>query len=105
MALFELDDAIGRTGMAGTALADSRIGRNSRYSLITQFRQSVFACLAGYESDPAPIYDHYGQTEIGMVVNKHQRLDHTIRPGSAGFAMPGFRVVVLEEARQELGPN
>ena len=30
---------------------------------------------------------------------------HKVRPGSAGFAMPGYRMVVLDEAGQELGPN
>lgn len=53
----------------------------------------------------APIHDHYGQTETGMVVNNHHGLDHHIRPGSAGFAMPGYRVAVLDEAGHELGPN
>lgn len=53
----------------------------------------------------APIHDHYGQTETGMVVNNHHGLSHPLRPGSAGFAMPGYRVVVLDEAGTELGPN
>ena len=53
----------------------------------------------------APIHDHYGQTETGMVVNNHHGLSHPLRPGSAGFAMPGYRVVVLDEAGAELGPN
>ncbi|WP_333631567.1 AMP-binding protein [Agrobacterium cavarae] len=53
----------------------------------------------------APIYDHYGQTETGMVVNNHHGLDHGVRPGSAGFAMPGYRVAVLDDAGRELGPN
>ena len=52
-----------------------------------------------------PIYDHYGQTELGMVVNNHHRLAHEVHPGSAGFAMPGYRVVVLDEESRELGPN
>ncbi|ACC74035.1 acyl-CoA synthetase [Paraburkholderia phymatum] len=52
-----------------------------------------------------PIHDHYGQTELGMVVNNHHGLAHTIRPGSAGFAMPGYRVAVLDEASSELAPN
>ena len=30
-------------------LADSRTGRNSRHSLLAQFRQAVFGRLAGYE--------------------------------------------------------
>lgn len=49
LAFRELDDALGLTGMAGDALADSRTGRNSRHSLMAQFRQSVFGRLAGYE--------------------------------------------------------
>jgi acetyl-CoA synthetase len=53
----------------------------------------------------APIYDHYGQTETGMVVNNHHGLTHTVRPGSAGFAMPGYRVAVLDDEGRELGPN
>lgn len=43
----------------------------------------------------APIKDHYGQTETGMMVNNHHGLDHPVRAGSAGHAMPGFRVEVL----------
>jgi acetyl-CoA synthetase len=53
----------------------------------------------------APIYDHYGQTETGMVVNNHHGLDLGVRPGSAGFAMPGYRVAVLDDAGREVGPN
>lgn len=53
----------------------------------------------------APIHDHYGQTELGMVVNNHHRLRHHVHPGSAGFAMPGYRVAVLGEQDQELPPN
>ncbi|MFG1402539.1 acyl-CoA synthetase [Xanthobacter sediminis] len=53
----------------------------------------------------APIFDHYGQTELGMVVNNHHRLKHAVHPGSAGFVMPGYRVAVLDEAGRELPPN
>ncbi|WP_157218541.1 AMP-binding protein [Flavisphingomonas formosensis] len=52
-----------------------------------------------------PVHDHYGQTETGMVVNNHHGLDHPVRIGSAGLAMPGYRIVVLDEAGEELGPN
>lgn len=52
-----------------------------------------------------PIHDHYGQTELGMVVNNHHGLEHPVRVGSAGYAMPGYRVAVLDEAGRELGPN
>jgi acetyl-CoA synthetase len=53
----------------------------------------------------APIHDHYGQTELGMVVNNHHRLRHHVHPGSAGFAMPGYRVAVLDDQNRELPPN
>jgi len=45
----------------------------------------------------APINDHYGQTELGMVVNNHHGLDHPIRLGSAGLSMPGYRATVVNE--------
>src|SRR5208283_991918 len=53
----------------------------------------------------APIHDHYGQTELGMVVNNHHGLDHTVNVGSAGFAMPGYRVAVLDDEGREMGPG
>ena len=52
-----------------------------------------------------PIADHYGQTELGMVVCNHHALAHPVHPGSAGLAMPGFRVAVLDEQNQELTPH
>jgi len=44
------------------------------------------------------LYDQYGQTECGMVLANHHGLQHDVRPGSAGFAMPGFRLEVVDEA-------
>src|SRR5215217_5592033 len=49
LAFRELDEALGLTEMAGEALTDTRMGQNSRYTLIAQLRQSVFGRLAGYE--------------------------------------------------------
>ncbi|GAB2783689.1 acyl-CoA synthetase [Halomonas shantousis] len=51
------------------------------------------------------IHDHYGQTELGMVVCNHHALEHTVRPGSAGFPVPGHRIAVLDENYRELGPG
>lgn len=51
----------------------------------------------------APIHDHYGQTELGMVVCNHHGLIHKVRRGAAGFSVPGHRVVVLDENSAELG--
>jgi acetyl-CoA synthetase len=53
----------------------------------------------------ATINDHYGQTELGMFVNNHHALDHKIHAGSAGLAMPGFRVVVVDPEGKELPPH
>ncbi|WP_374574596.1 AMP-binding protein [Acinetobacter sp.] len=44
----------------------------------------------------APIYDHYGQTEVGMVVCNHHGLQHAIRAGAAGFASPGYKIAVID---------
>ncbi|KAF0866640.1 AMP-binding protein [Pseudomonas sp. LD120] len=49
------------------------------------------------------IHDHYGQTELGMVLCNHHGLDHPVHVGAAGFASPGHRIVVLDEDYQELG--
>jgi acetyl-CoA synthetase len=54
------------------------------------------------EHPQAPVYDHYGQTEVGMVLCNHHGLAHAIHVGSAGYSMPGFRVVVLGEDDREL---
>lgn len=48
----------------------------------------------------APIYDHYGQTEVGMVVCNHHGLEHTVQPGAAGFPSPGYRIAVVDEQGQ-----
>ncbi|WP_434700793.1 AMP-binding protein [Pseudomonas sp. D1-36] len=49
------------------------------------------------------IHDHYGQTELGMVLCNHHGLKHPVHQGAAGFASPGHRIVVLDESHQELG--
>ncbi|UMZ09161.1 AMP-binding protein [Pseudomonas sp. MPFS] len=49
------------------------------------------------------IHDHYGQTELGMVLCNHHALAHPVHVGSAGFASPGHRIVVLDEEYRELG--
>ncbi|MFK3775364.1 AMP-binding protein [Pseudomonas sp. NPDC089406] len=48
------------------------------------------------------IHDHYGQTELGMVLCNHHALAHPVRPGSAGFAIPGHRIVVVDGQGNEL---
>jgi acetyl-CoA synthetase len=51
------------------------------------------------------ILDHYGQTELGMVVCNHHALTHPLTPGSAGFPVPGHRVVVLDDEGTEVPPH
>jgi acetyl-CoA synthetase len=48
------------------------------------------------------VHDQYGQTETGMVLGNHHGLAHPVSPGSAGFAMPGYRVTVLGDDGGEL---
>jgi hypothetical protein len=45
----ELDDALGLSDLASTALRDTRRGKNTVHRLDGLFRQSVFGRLAGYE--------------------------------------------------------
>jgi hypothetical protein len=49
LALRELDEALGLTGMAGDYLQDRRTGRNILHHLIPLLRQSVFSRVAGYD--------------------------------------------------------
>ncbi|CAE6969318.1 acyl-CoA synthetase [Paraburkholderia domus] len=53
----------------------------------------------------APIYDHYGQTELGMVVSNHHGLRHAVHPGSTGLPLLGHHVAVLDDEGRELPPN
>ncbi len=53
----------------------------------------------------ALIHDHYGQTELGMVLCNHHALRHAVNPGSAGVSVPGVRVVVVDDAGHELAPG
>jgi acetyl-CoA synthetase len=48
------------------------------------------------------IHDHYGQTEMGMVLCNHHGLVHPVHEGAAGTSMPGFRAVVVDDAGAEL---
>lgn len=45
----------------------------------------------------APVFDQYGQSELGMVAGNHHGLEHPRVEGSMGLALPGFRVAVLDE--------
>ncbi len=51
-----------------------------------------------------PIYDHYGQTELAMMVNNHHHpaMQQPLRPGAMGQSMPGFHAVIVDENGHEL---
>ena len=55
----------------------------------------------------APMYDHYVQTEQGMVVNNHHdpKFYSPIKAGSMGQSMPGFRAVIVDSNGAELPPG
>ncbi|MBW1845175.1 MAG: AMP-binding protein [Deltaproteobacteria bacterium] len=49
------------------------------------------------------IHDQYGQTELSMAICNTDAFRYERHMGSMGFAMPGFRAVVLDDQFQELG--
>lgn len=53
-----------------------------------------------------PVFDHYGQTEAGMLVNNHHHpaLRRPLRPGSMGHPMPGWTVQVLHPDHDDVAP-
>jgi acetyl-CoA synthetase len=53
-----------------------------------------------------PVFDHYGQTEAGMLVNNHHHpaLRRPLKPGSMGQPMPGWTVRVLCSDRDDVAP-
>ena len=52
-----------------------------------------------------PINDHYGQTELGMVLCNFHALAHPVQPGSAGLPIPGYRLAVVDSGGGEVAPG
>ncbi|MEP6557529.1 MAG: AMP-binding protein [Burkholderiales bacterium] len=52
-----------------------------------------------------PLRDHYGQTEMAMLVNNHHALAHPIKPGSAGLPAPGFHLEILDDNLHPVAPG
>ncbi|MFC4024054.1 acyl-CoA synthetase [Oceanobacillus longus] len=48
------------------------------------------------------IYDHYGATEIGMMLNNYNITDMKVKPGSMGLPLPGFKVGLINEKGEEV---
>ncbi|RLL47135.1 acetate--CoA ligase [Oceanobacillus piezotolerans] len=42
------------------------------------------------------IYDHYGATEIGMIVNNYNITDMEVKPGSMGLPIPGYNIALVD---------
>jgi acetyl-CoA synthetase len=43
------------------------------------------------------IYDHYGATETGMIVNNYNVTDMAVKPGSMGLPSPGYNIALVDE--------
>ena len=69
LALRELDDALGLTEMAGQALADSRIGKNNRYTLTAPFTPAAPTTVVVLDMDSS-VSPTYGDQE-GTAYNGH----------------------------------
>lgn len=52
-----------------------------------------------------PVFDQYGQTETGMMLANHHGLRHQVRPGSAGFPMPGYTLAVVDDEAHPVPPG
>ncbi|MFB6402433.1 MULTISPECIES: acyl-CoA synthetase [Pseudomonas] len=106
-------DKLGITNLAGSPTAYRLlIAAGSAFSAPVKGRLRVVSS-AGEPLNPevirwfadelgVTIHDHYGQTELGMVLCNHHGLQHPVHLGSAGFAIPGHRIVVLDEQGSEL---
>ncbi|WP_426809016.1 acyl-CoA synthetase [Pseudomonas sp. WOUb67] len=106
-------DKLGITNLAGSPTAYRLlIAAGSEFSSPIKGRLRVVSS-AGEPLNPevirwfadelgVTIHDHYGQTELGMVLCNHHGLAHPVHLGSAGFAIPGHRIVVLDEQGREL---
>ena len=44
-----------------------------------------------------PLADHYGQTEVAMMINNHHALKHPVKPGAAGLPLPGLQMEILDD--------
>jgi acetyl-CoA synthetase len=52
-----------------------------------------------------PLADHYGQTEVAMMINNHHALKHPVKPGAAGLPLPGLSMAILDDDLKEVPRN
>ncbi|SEC56063.1 acetyl-CoA synthetase [Amycolatopsis tolypomycina] len=76
------------------ALGKSGLVRDLRLRRASSAGEPLTPEIAGWARDAlgVEVRDHYGQTELGMVVNNHWHPDvaRPVRPGSMGQPMPGY---------------
>jgi acetyl-CoA synthetase len=104
----ELVQELGITNFAGAPTAYRMIIADNPETAKTLANNLRVASSAGEPLNPevmrwfkqhigCDLLDQYGQTECGMVLANHHGLRHDVRPGSAGFPMPGFTLNVVDE--------
>ena len=52
-----------------------------------------------------PLADHYGQTEVAMMINNHHALKHPVKPGAAGLPLPGLSMAIIDDDLKEVPRN
>jgi acetyl-CoA synthetase len=84
-------------------------GSPTAYRLLLAARDEVEAALKGQlravssAGEPlTPEVIRWFSEGLGCTIHDHHALEHPVRLGAAGFAMPGHRVVVLDEQHREL---
>jgi acetyl-CoA synthetase len=94
-----------RTAEVGPANATDR----PRLRVATSGGEPLNAGLIAWASENlgTPILDHYGLTETAICVGNaaHPWLRRPVRPGSMGHPLPGYRIVVVDDAFREIGPG
>ena len=55
-----------------------------------------------YKNLGKSIYDHYGSTETGMIINNYNITDMVIKPGSMGLPLPGYKIGLINEQGVEV---
>ncbi|MFC5587730.1 acyl-CoA synthetase [Sporosarcina soli] len=56
-----------------------------------------------YKNLGKAIYDHYGSTETGMIINNYNITDMVVKPGSMGLPLPGYKVGLIDKQGGEVG--
>jgi len=95
------DFSAGPTVYRSLRLSDVPIPENHRLQRLSSAGEPLTAEVNEW-LQPAlglEVHDHYGQTEVGMVVGfpQHPALNMPVRPHTMGVALPGWTITVLRE--------